>query len=193
MFCLNFKTLSLCATILILSHIVGFAQLSDKFYKDLKKFGEFYENPDSSGLQQAKLFLSYQHQIGHIDGTDQTGQAFDDSFEEFRRFWMGLTGKFGTYWKFKVVSQLSNDRNAYPGDYRQWGHETFRAANITFDADQFWQIEGLDALQFGYGRRTGRMADEWQRSSTVINTPQFKSRVIALGWSPSLEFNQLIH
>ena len=82
---------------------------------------------------------------------------------------MGLTGKFGTYWKFKFVSQLSNDRNAYPGDYRQWGHETFRAANITFDAGQFWQIEGLDSLQIGYGRRTGRMADEWQRSSTLIN------------------------
>ena len=91
MFCLNFKTLSLCSSILILPHIFGFAQLSDEFCKDLKKFGEFYENPDSSGLQQAELFLSYQHQIGHIDGTDQTGQAFDDSFEEFRRFWMGLT------------------------------------------------------------------------------------------------------
>ena len=169
MFRQNIQILSLYTFSLLFSQVSGLAQLSDEFCKELKNFGEFYENPDSSGLQQAELFLSYQHQIGYIDGTDQTGQAFDDSFEEFRRFWMGLTGKFGTYWKFKVVSQLSNDRNAYPGDYRQWGHETFRAANITFDADQFWQIEGLDALQFGYGRRTGRMADEWQRSSTMIN------------------------
>ena len=133
----------------------------------LEEFSEFYDNPDSSGLQQAELFLSYQHQIGHIDGTDRTGQAFNDRTKS-----SGDSGwvhrKIRHLLKFNLVSQLSNDRNAYPEDYRQWGHETFRA-EYHLDADQFWQIEGLDALQFGYGRRTGRMADEWQRSSTVIN------------------------
>jgi hypothetical protein len=86
MFRLNIQTLSLYTFSLLFSQVSGLAQLSDEFCKDLKNFGEFYENPDSSGLQQAELFLSYQHQIGHIDGTDQTGQAFDDSFEEFRAF-----------------------------------------------------------------------------------------------------------
>ena len=47
--------------------------------------------PSPQVLQQAELFLSYQHQIGHIDGSDLAGQNFNDSFEEFRRFWMGLT------------------------------------------------------------------------------------------------------
>ena len=145
------------------------AQLSDEFCQSLKDFGKFYTNQDSPTLQSAKLFLSYQHQIGHIDGTDNSGQALDDSFEEFRRVWVGISGKVASYWKFKVVSQVSNDRNAYPGDYRQWGHETFRAANITFDADLFWKIDGLESLEIGYGRRTGRMADEWQRSSTMIH------------------------
>ena len=146
-----------------------YGELSDEICKGFKDIGRFYENPDSEFLQSANLFLSYQHQIGHIDGSDRTGNPFDDSFEEFRRFWMGLNGKFGTYWKFKVVSQLSNDRNAFPNDYRQWGHETFRAANLIFNADQFWNFEQVDSLEIGYGRRTGRMADEWQRSSTVIN------------------------
>lgn len=145
------------------------AQLSDEFCQHLKDFGKFYAKQNSLALQSAKLFLSYQHQIGHIDGTDNSGQALDDSFEEFRRVWVGISGKVASYWKFKVVSQVSNDRNAYPGDYRQWGHETFRAANITFDADQFWNIDGLETLEIGYGRRTGRMADEWQRSSTMIH------------------------
>ena len=145
------------------------AQLSDEFCQHLKDFGKFYAKQNSPALQSAKLFLSYQHQIGHIDGTDNSGQALDDSFEEFRRVWVGISGKVASYWKFKVVSQVSNDRNAYPGDYRQWGHETFRAANITFDADQFWNIDGLETLEIGYGRRTGRMADEWQRSSTMIH------------------------
>ena len=159
----------LCTFILLISKLHIFAQLSDEFCENLQNFGEFYDSPESSVLQQAELFLSYQHQIAHIDGSDLAGQNFNDSFEEFRRFWMGLTGKFGTYWKFKFVSQLSNDRNAYPDDYRQWGHETFRAANLTFDAKQFWDIDKVDSFEIGYGRRTGRMADEWQRSSTIIN------------------------
>ena len=160
-------SLSLYSFLVLLSPLT--AQLSEKFCENLKDFGKFYESPESSTLQSAKLFLSYQHQVGHIDGTDTASRDFDDSFEEFRRFWMGLSGNFGTYWKFKVVSQLSNDRHGYPGDYRQWGHETFRAANITFDEDKFWDFEGVDSMTFGYGRRTGRMADEWQRSSTMIN------------------------
>lgn len=169
MFCLKIlpSFLSLLGTVALVNPLI--AQLSEEVCDNLINFGKFYNNPDASTLQSAKLFLSYQHQIGHIDGTDQTGKEFDDSFEEFRRVWVGLSGKFGNFWKFKVVSQISNDRNEYPGDYRQWGHETFRAANITFDADKFWEIESLDSLEFGYGRRTGRMADEWQRSSTMIN------------------------
>ena len=169
MFCLKIlpSFLSLLGTVALVNPLI--AQLSEEVCDNLINFGKFYNNPDASTLQSTKLFLSYQHQIGHIDGTDQTGKEFDDSFEEFRRVWVGLSGKFGNFWKFKVVSQISNDRNEYPGDYRQWGHETFRAANITFDADKFWEIESLDSLEFGYGRRTGRMADEWQRSSTMIN------------------------
>ena len=156
----------------IISHF-SYAQLEEGNCEKLKNFGKFYENPEGDILQSAKLFLSYQHQVGAIDGTDNSGKDFKDDFEEVRRFWMGLSGKFGTYWKFKVVSQLSNDRHNYPdsqgGSYRQWGHETFRSANITFDADSFWDIKSVDSMEIGYGRRSGRMADEWQRSSTSIN------------------------
>ena len=84
---------------------------------------------------KAPSYFFYQHQIGAIDGEDINQKNFKDDFEEVRRFWMGLSGTFGTYWKYKAVSQLSNDRHNYPvssaGAYRQWGHETFRAANIS--------------------------------------------------------------
>ena len=105
----------------------------------------------------------------YVDGKDKNGLAFDDSMEEVRRFWMGLQGKFADYRKFKAVSQLSNDRHNYPGDYRQWGHETFRSANLTFDAGSFWEVSSVDALEIGYGRRSARMADEWQRSAYLTN------------------------
>ena len=84
---------------------INLAQTDSPFCNKLKNFGHFYESPDSKGLQSAKFFLSYQHQVGHIDGADKEGISFNDDFEEFRRVWMGLSGKFGTYWKFKVVSQ----------------------------------------------------------------------------------------
>ena len=149
------------------------SQVKDQSLDDacakLRDLGKFYDAPESAGLQNAKLFLSYMHQFGYVDGKDKNGRSFDDSMEETRRFWMGLQGKFATYWKFKAVSQLSNDRHNYPGDYRQLGHETFRSANITFDAGSFWEFSSVDALEVGYGRRSARMADEWQRSAYLTN------------------------
>jgi hypothetical protein len=160
-------------SLFFITSLFSYAQVEVRNCEKLKNLGKFYENKEGDIFQSAKLFLSYQHQVGAIDGTDNSGKNFNDNFEEVRRFWMGLSGKFGTYWKFKAVSQLSNDRHNYPdskgGSYRQWGHETFRSANITFDADSFWDIESVDSMEIGYGRRSGRMADEWQRSSTSIN------------------------
>ena len=171
------------AFLLLLPLQLSFSQPKDQPVEDakalddacakLRDFGKFYDNPESSGLQNAKLFLSYMHQFGYVDGKDKNGLSFDDSMEETRRFWMGLQGKFADYWKFKAVSQLSNDRHNYPassaGSYRQWGHETFRSANVTFDAGSFWEISSVDALEIGYGRRSARMADEWQRSAYLTN------------------------
>ena len=93
----NFLKISFTFVLFLQFHLLGFAQLSEEFCEELKDFGKFYENPDASILRSAKLFLSYQHQIGHIDGTDGVGRDFDDSFEEFRRFWVGLSGQFGNY------------------------------------------------------------------------------------------------
>ena len=68
------------------------------------------------------------------------------------------TGNFGTYWKFKFVSQLSNDRNAYPETIASGGmrHSSQSLMLISSGKSKVW----LPAIW--YGRRTGRMADEWQ-------------------------------
>ncbi|MGY8714293.1 MAG: hypothetical protein ACKVJ1_10435, partial [Verrucomicrobiia bacterium] len=49
------------------------AQLNEETCAKLKDFGRFYENPEGKALQSAKLFLSYQHQIGYLDGSDNAG------------------------------------------------------------------------------------------------------------------------
>ena len=108
--------LACCAFSLFFPKLI--AQEKETACEKLQNLGKFYDNPESKSLQNIKLFLSYMHQYGYVDGKDGNGKSFDDSMEETRRFWMGLQGKFATYWKFKAVSQLSNDRHNYPGDYR---------------------------------------------------------------------------
>ena len=76
---------------------------------------------------------------------------------------LALTGSLKWLVNYPTTEMLSQMTTAN-GDM-----ETFRAANLIFNADQFWNFEQVDSLEIGYGRRTGRMADEWQRSSTVIN------------------------
>ena len=124
-----------------------FSQINEKKCDVLRDFGKFYENPESSGIQSSKLFFSYQHQIGAIDGEDSNQKDFKDDFEEVRRFWMGLSGTFGSYWKYKAVSQLSNDRHNYPvssaGAYRQWGHETFRPQILLLMQENFGILKNL--------------------------------------------------
>ena len=45
-------------------------QFDDEACAKLRDFGKFYDNPEAKGLQSAKLFLSYQHQVGLIDGEE---------------------------------------------------------------------------------------------------------------------------
>ena len=128
---------------------------------------DYFENANPIKF---KPYLAYMHQLGYISGTDQNGKEFEDTTEEIRRFWIGAQGKFSDYLAFKAVSQITNDRHNYPNENRQFGHETFRSAYISMQVHEAFSLKKVDALTIGYGRRSGRMADEWQRSATHINT-----------------------
>ena len=117
-----------------------------------------------------KPYLAYMHQLGYVSGTDQNGRNFEDTTEEIRRFWIGIQGTFSDYLAFKAVSQITNDRHNYPNENRQFGHQTFRSAYISLQVHEAFNLKIFDSLTIGYGRRSGRMADEWQRSATHINT-----------------------
>ncbi|MEM9025592.1 MAG: hypothetical protein AAGB06_01520 [Verrucomicrobiota bacterium] len=136
----------------------------------LKSLPTLYQDSEGYPIQRFKLYFAYMHQWGYVSGDDRNGEDFDDGSEEIRRLWAGIEGDLLNYFGFKAVSQLSNDRHNFPGGERQFGHETFRSANLTFRAHQAFDTGSFDSLTLGYGRRSGRMADEWQRSATHINT-----------------------
>lgn len=138
--------------------------------EQMRTIGTLHDEPNAQPFQKLKLYLAYMHQFGSIQGKDRHDQDFRTQTEEIRRFWVGAQGDFLNHFSFKAVSQISNDRHNYPGRDRQFGHETFRSANITYHAKEALGLKHWDRLSFGYGRRSGRMADEWQRSATHINT-----------------------
>ena len=138
--------------------------------EQMRTLGTLHDEPNAQPFQKLKLYLAYMHQFGSIQGKDRHDQDFRTQTEEIRRFWVGAQGDFLNHFSFKAVSQISNDRHNYSGGDRQFGHETFRSANITYHAKEALGLKHWDRLSFGYGRRSGRMADEWQRSATHINT-----------------------
>lgn len=147
---------------------------------DLLSLGDYFEylsgqsiihqNPKYETVQKVDLYLAYMHQFGSVSGKDLLGHKVEKSAEEMRRFWVGAQGDFLNVLSFKVVSQISKDRHNFPKGKREFGHETFRSANVTFRAHDAFNLSNFDSLTLGYGRRSGRMADEWQRSATHINT-----------------------
>ncbi|MGC6456331.1 MAG: hypothetical protein ACON46_07375 [Coraliomargaritaceae bacterium] len=136
----------------------------------LSRLGNIYDHPEGSLIQRFDLYLAYMHQFGVVRGEDRFGSEVEHSAEEVRRFWFGGQGEFLDVFRFKAVSQVSNDRHNFPGGKREFGHETFRSAYISLRADTVLDLSAFDSLSLGYGRRSGRMADEWQRSATHINT-----------------------
>ncbi|MEM9479435.1 MAG: hypothetical protein AAGA58_07265 [Verrucomicrobiota bacterium] len=134
------------------------------------EFPQLKDDPESQFLQSLRLFATYQHQFIHVEGTDQNGNDFHDAYEEARRVWWGASGEAFHWWKYKFVSNAARDRGNFPGGSHQWGHENFRSANIAFQADKALKLGRFDSFDIGYGRRSARMAEEWQRSAYWINT-----------------------
>ena len=137
---------------------------------DISDAGRLHVDPNATVLNKLYGYHLYHHQIGYVDGVDQNGNDFNETAEEFRRAWLGVHGTLFKVLKFKAVSQLSNDRNYLEGQHRQWGHETFRNFNFQIDVKKLMHLDSVDSLVVGYGRRSMKLADEWQRSASHIMT-----------------------
>ena len=87
---------------------------------------------ENSALEQVKLFGTAQYQIGHIDGTDSSGNSFSDTHNEFRRIWLGADVKFLRGFLFKSVLSVTQGKNAATGD-QDIEFQHFRNLYLSYD------------------------------------------------------------
>ncbi|MBT5167158.1 MAG: hypothetical protein HOL92_01630 [Opitutales bacterium] len=134
----------------------------------IQSMGIIYDSKDSA-VEQVKLFGMAQYQIGHVDGTDSAGKSFSDTHEEFRRVWLGGDVKFANGLLFKTVLSVTQGENAATGD-QDFEFQHFRNLYLSYDlAKANPNFSGYDRFEIGYGRRSLKLADEWQRSAYLFN------------------------
>jgi len=124
---------------------------------------------EEAGLEHFKLFGMAQYQIGHVDGTDSAGNSFSDTHNEFRRIWLGADVKFLRGFLFKSVLSVTQGKHAATGD-QDIEFKHFRNLYLSYDASKAsTAFSDYDRFEFGYGRRSLKLADEWQRSAYLFN------------------------
>lgn len=134
----------------------------------LKTMGIVHDDKNAS-LQQVKLFGMGQYQFGHVDGTDSAGNSFSDSQNEFRRVWLGADVKFLDGFLFKSVLSVTQGKNAATGE-QDIEFQHFRNLYLSYDfAKANSDFSDYKRFEIGYGRRSLKLADEWQRSAYLFN------------------------
>ena len=135
----------------------------------IQTMGIVYDSKDTA-VERVKLFGMAQYQIGHVDGTDSAGESFSDTHEEFRRVWLGGDMKFKSGLYFKTVFSVTQGENAATGK-QDIEFKHFRNLYLSYDFTKTnSDFSHFDRFEIGYGRRSLKLADEWQRSAYLINT-----------------------
>lgn len=153
---------------LVLMATISGGRAQTDFCESLKTLG--YLLPSQTGpINMVKLYGMAQYQAGYVDGTDSTGSAFSDSQGEFRRIWLGGDLRFLDAFLFKSAFSITQGKDAASGD-QDIGFKHFRNLNLTVDFTKFPESSlNFKRLEIGYGRRSLKLADEWQKSATHID------------------------
>ena len=135
------------------------------FCDSLKNLGYLYESKDGP-INLVKAYGMAQFQVGYINGTDSAGNSFSDSQHEFRRIWLGGDLRFLDGFLFKNTFSVTQGKNAATGS-QKIDFKHFRNLHVLVDFAKLKTATGdWKRLEFGYGRRSLKLADEWQKSAT---------------------------
>jgi hypothetical protein len=138
------------------------------------KPGTVYKNSDNPYIQELVFFGRFQWQAAYLSGQDTNGYEFSDGYTEVRRFRLGASLKFLSYFTAKanvnLVDDKSNSPVVWPGGQKLgWGYEDFDEALLTFDAKKAFGIEGVDELSVNYGRHKFELSNEaWESSKKLL-------------------------
>lgn len=155
----------------------------------LQGMGSLYKN-ENSWLNEVKIFGRLQYQGAYVDGTAGTpggSRDFHYSTDEVRRFYVGGSARM-----FDILT-ISGQANIYRDLGPVGGSEGFYFQhmwdlNARFDLKKAFDLDGFDALKFGYGAREVNMSNEWNTSSKNIKTVE-RSAISNKIWAYDTEFS----
>lgn len=135
----------------------------------LADIGKIHSDPGNPFLESLSLEGRIHHQAAHIDGEDNLGNGFDESFDDFRRVRFGGKAQFLRYFTAQTAVDFVLD-NRFRGGELDWGFEQFEKATITFDMKRAFSVDPLDSLTLTYGVSKFAMTSEVRESSNNIIT-----------------------
>lgn len=135
----------------------------------IKDIGKIHSDPDNPFLQSFNLEGRVHYQAGHIDGNDNLGNGFNDSFDNFRRVRFGWKAEFLRYFTAQTAVDVVLD-NRFRGGDLDWGFQQFETASISFDMKRAFSVDSLDSLSLTYGARKFSLTSEVRESSNNIIT-----------------------
>ena len=138
------------------------------------KPGTLYKNSENPFIQEFVIAGRFQWQAAYLSGQDTNGYDFSDTHTEVRRFRLGFSTKFLSYFSMKadvnMVQDATNFVTPWPGGRKLgWGYEDFDQAYIGFDAKKAFGIDSVDGLSVKYGRLKLEIGEEvWTSSKDLL-------------------------
>lgn len=134
------------------------------------KPGTIWKDKSNPYLQEIQIDGRMQFQMGYMDGSDVNGTDFDETYNEFRRFRLGVKTKFLQYFYAKAVWDLVDDQRPQNGAGSvNWGYSQFDEAYLGFDLGKAIN-SSFDTLELRFGRQKYVLGHEARESSKEILT-----------------------
>jgi hypothetical protein len=135
------------------------------------KPGTIWKDKSNPYLQEIQIDGRMQFQMGYMDGSDVNGTDFDETYNEFRRFRLGVKTKFLQYFSAKAVWDLVDDeRRSNGAGSVNWGYSQFDEAYLGFDLGKAIGDSPFDSLELKFGRQKYVLGHEAIESSKEILT-----------------------
>ncbi|MEP2776354.1 MAG: porin [Luteolibacter sp.] len=134
--------------------------------------GTLHEDKSDPWLQSFRITGRFNYQASYQDGSDVNGRDYHDTYDEYRRFRIGVRARFLEFFKADMDVNLVDDSRyrSAPGNDLDWGYENFDAATIAFDLDRLFENDPVDKLELVYGAMKVPITEEQRQSSKEIHT-----------------------
>lgn len=159
---------------------------TEEFCKRWHDFGTLFSERENRLVSELKFIGRFHYQYGLVDGQTGTGQDVNYETDELRRFRLGTTAKFLSYWDLYAEAEVSDDHRPRGQDLDiRFQHWWQLKAHV--DLKKALDLDGFDGLKLGLGSREINMSYEWVTSSKRIKTIE-RSAIANKIWAYNSDF-----